>query len=188
VKQELRSGPLRVSVRDVEELEALRPLEKDIGKFLAADKRDSYARGEIERAWKYTYTWSLFHSKDTLNAVAVEDGVERVTRKQLVELLSAWRDYLKDGTKNRFHFVAVRYHKFVLLASKDYPLMANAETPEKVGQVADAFGGAAAETPPALVYALVEPGPALQEIKTTQPFIFHPELNGVGSDRLLRYK
>jgi len=189
VKEEVKSGPLRISVRDVEELEAFRPLEKDIGKFLATNQRDSYPRDEIERAWRYTYTWSLFDKTDTLSAVAVEDGVEKVTRKQLVELLDAWRAYLKDDTKNRFHFVPVRYHKFVLLASKDYPFLANAETPEKVKQVADAFGGtAASQTPPALVYALVDSGPALQEMKTNQPFVFHPELNGVGSEKLLRYK
>lgn len=189
VKTELRTGPLCISVHDLEQLDALRPLEKDISTFLAADERDIYPKDEIEHAWMYTYTWSLFESKETFNAVEIEDGVEKVTRKQLAELLIAWRAYLKDDTKNRFHFVPVRYHKFVLLSSSDYPLLANAETPEKVKQVADTFGGAAAsDTPPPLVYVLVDSGPALKEMKTNQPFIFYPEMNGVGGEKLLKYK
>lgn len=188
VKQ-LKRGPLSIPARNFEELEALRSLENDISRFLASDRRDSYPRDEIERAWRHTYTWSLFNETRTFNAVDVEDSVDMVTRKQVVALLDAWKAYQKDDTKNRFHFVPVRHHKFVLLASNDYPFLANAKTPEKVKQVADAFGvTAASETPPALVYALVDSGPALQEIKTNQPFVFYPELNGVGSEKLLRYK
>jgi hypothetical protein len=174
-KTEVKSGPLRISVRDTEQLEALRPLEKDIGKFLAADKRDSYTRHEIERACK---------------SVAIKDRVEKVTRKQLVELLDACKAYLKDDTKNRFHFVPIRYQKFVLLASSDCaPFGEYARTPDRVKQVADVFARMAQPgTPPSMVYVLVDTGPALQEMKTTQRFIFYPELNRCGNEEILRHK
>lgn len=181
-------GPMSIDIRDVEELEALRPLEKDIEKFLATDKSDSWPREKIDNAWKYKYTWSLFDSKSTASAVAVKKGVAKITRKQLEELLDAWRAYLKDETKNRFHFQTVRYEKFVLLASKDWPFLANAKTPDEVKETAGTFGGSgASDTPPAMVYALVDSERTLKEMKTKQRFIFYPEMNQ-GGDEVLRYK
>lgn len=56
-------------------------------------------------------------------------------------------------------------------------------------RTADVWGGtAASETRAALVYALVDSKPASREMKSNQPFLFYPELNGVGRDKLLRYK
>jgi hypothetical protein len=186
--KELKKGPMRIEVRDTEELDALRPLEKDIEKFLATDRSDFWPRERIESAWQYTYTCSLFDSTRTFSAVAVEQGVAKITRKQLVGLLDAWRAYLKDDTKNRFHIFPVRHHKFVLLVLKDYPFCANAETPEKVKEVADLFRPSdAPETPPTMVYALVDSKSVLQEMKTKQPFIFYPQLNRDGEE-VLRYK
>lgn len=186
--KELKKGPMRIEVRDVEELDALRPLEKDMEKFLATDKSDSWTREKIENAWRYTYTWSLFEERKTFNAVAIEQEVAKITRKQLVELLDAWRAYLKDDTKNRFHFLPVRYHDFVLLASEDYPFLANAETPDEVKETASHFHRSdASETPPAMVYVLVDSERVLQEMKTKQPFIFYPQMNQ-GGEEVLRYK
>jgi len=173
--KELKSGPLRIPVRDVEQFAALRPLEKDVAAFLVANKKDTFTRNEIEGAWNYTYTWSLFESKITFSAVEVERTTKKVTRKQIGDLLKAWGAYLKSDAKNRFHFVPVEYHKFVLLASNDYPFMANADSPQKVTETADLFGRPKGE--PAMVYVLTDSDAALKEMKTTHPFLFHPEMN-----------
>ena len=186
--KDLKIGPMHIEVGNSEQLDAMRPLEKDMEKFLAADKSDFWPRKKIENAWNYTYTWSLFNSTITFNAVAVERGVTKITRKQLIELLDAWRAHLQDDTNHRFHFVPVRYHKFILLASKDYPFLANAETPDEVKKTADTFHiSDAPKVPPALVYVLVDSEPALREMKTKQPFIFYPQLNQ-GGEEILRYK
>lgn len=186
--KELKKGPMRIEVRDIEELDALRPLEKDIEKFLATDKSDIWPREKIHYAWKYPYTWSLFKSTRTADAVAVDPSAAKITRKQLVELLDAWRAYLKNDTKNRFHFTPVRYQKFILLASKDYPFLANAETPEEVKKTADTFHRSdTPETPPAMVYVLVDSKSVLKEMKTKQPFIYYPQMNQDGEE-VLKYK
>lgn len=184
--KDLESGPLRISTRDVEQLEALRPLEKEIAEFLAANRNDSFAGKDVEVAWKYSYTWSLFESKIVFSAVDVEPETKMVTRKQLEELLEAWKAYLKSDEKNRFRFLPVKYHEFILLASNDYPFLANAGTPTEVCETADHFGGP--HNSPAMVFVLVDDDAALKEMKTRQPFIFHPELNSDGEEKLLRYK
>ena len=149
-------------------------MEKDIGRFLAADKRDSYSRDEIERAWK---------------SVAIKDRVEKVTRRQLVELLDAWKAYLKDDTANRFHFVPIKYGKYVLLASSDRPPFGEyARTPERVKEIVDGFAHSAPSEMPLMVYRLVDSGPAIEEMKTTQPFIYFPELNRRGNGETLKHK
>jgi hypothetical protein len=186
LRKKLKCGPLTIPVRDVEELEALGPLEKDIDAFLAADKRDSYLRDEIERTWKYSYTWSLFKSKMTVSAVQVEGHTEKVTRKQLGQLLEAWKTYLKSDDKNRFHLDPVKYHKFVLLASDNYPFMANSGTPKEATETADLFGGPDKE--PDMVYVLIDSEAGLKELKTKHPFLFFPEMNRGGAEGMLKYK
>ena len=184
--KELKSGPLRVPVRNIEQLEALRPLEKDIGAFLSADEKNSYSRREIERAWKYTYTWSLFESKVTFSAVEAAYFPENITKSHFRELLDAWKAYLKDDSKNRFYLVPVKHQNLVLLASDDYPFMANTQTPEKVREKADLF--VERKVSPVFVYVLTGSDAALKEMKTRQPFIFYPELNQRESDEPLKYK
>lgn len=149
-KMEVESGPLRISVGDTQELGALYALEKDIDTFLAADMRDSYLPDEIEGTWK---------------SVDVQDGVGKVTRKQLVELLNAWKAYLKHDAKNRSHFVTVRYGKFVLLASCDAPSFGEyAKAPQVVMHIADlSKRQVPSGSPPLLVYVLVDSGGALQQ-------------------------
>jgi len=184
--KELKSGPLRVPVRNIEQLEALRPLEKDIGAFLSADEKNSYSRREIERAWKYTYTWSLFESKVTFSAVEAAYFPENITKSHFRELLDAWKAYLKDDSKNRFYLVPVKHQNLVLLASDDYPFMANTQTPEKVREKADLF--VERKVSPVFVYVLTGSDAALKEMKTRQPFIFYPELNRPESEEPLKYK
>jgi hypothetical protein len=186
--KELKKGPMRIEVRDIEKLEALLPLEKDIEEFLATDKSDSWPREKIESAWKCTYTTSLFKSTTTVKSVAVAKGVEKITRNELIELLDAWRAYLKDDERNHFHLLPVKYDRFVLLASEDYPFMANAKTPEEVKKTAILFRtDAAPELPPELVFVLVDSESVLQEMKTKQPFIFFPQFTR-GGEEVLRYK
>lgn len=190
--KKLKSGIFTVSPHNIDEFKARHSLEKDIRTFLEADERTSYSPYEIESAWMYSYTWSLFHSTKTFKAVHVDKGVERVTREQLVRLLDDWRAYLHDDTKNCFHFTPVRYDKYVLLASSDYSFIANAKTPEeakKTATISVQVRKTRAESPPALVYVLVDSDSALQEMETNQPFIFHPEMNGkMGSEEVLRYE
>jgi hypothetical protein len=185
-RKQLECGPLRVLVRNVEELEAFGSLEKDIGAFLAADHRDSYPRHDVQRAWKYSYTWSLFESKMTVFPVEVEDRTETITRKQLSQLLEAWKAYLKSDAKNRFKLIPLKYHRFVLLTSEDYPCMANNRTPEEAMKTADMSGGP--DNEPAMVYVLIDSEVGLKEMKTKQPFSSFPDMNRVGAETMLRYK
>jgi hypothetical protein len=159
--KDVRSGPLRVRGGDAERLRAFRPLAADIGRLLASDKRDSYGRKEIEGAWKYTYRCSFRKSETTASAVDVERGVEKVTRKQLGDLLEAWKAYLKDDAKDRFHLLMVKYRQFVLLASNDYPGMVNNETPEEARKSADLCGGK--DGRPMLVFVLTDADEAPKE-------------------------
>ena len=114
----------------------------------------------------------------TVSAVEVEGHTEKVTRKQLEELLEAWKAYLKSDAKNRFELVPVKYHKFVLLTSDDYPCMANNHTPKEATETADLFGGP--DNEPGMVYVLIDSEAGLKELKTKQPFLFSPEMNGKG--------
>jgi hypothetical protein len=184
LRRDVKCGPLKIRVRDVEQLEALHPLKRDVGAFLAANKRDSYSRDEIERAWKYSYTWSLFDTKIAFSAVEVENHTEKVTRKQLAQLLTTWEEYLKSGVRNQFQVVAVKYHKFVLLASEDYPLIMN--SPKEATEIADRFGGPDKE--PAMVFVLIDSAVGIKGMKTKHPFSYLPELNQGGSEEPLRYK
>lgn len=189
--KKMKNGIFTISPHNIDEFKARDSLVRDIRTFLEADERTSYSPDEIESAWMYTFTWSLFHSTKTFKAVHVDEGVEMVTREQLVRLLDDWQAYLKDDTKNCFHFIPVRYDKYILLSSGDYPLV-NAETPEEAKKTAINFTRAIkaeSESPPPLVYVLVESDSALEEMKTNQPFVFYPEMNiKVGSDRVLRYE
>lgn len=186
--KELKKGPLRIDVRDKENFEALRPLEKDIERFLDADKSDSWPREVIQSAWKYPYIRSLFNDTISLGALSVEKGVDKITRIQLVELLEAWKAYLKDDTRNRFHITPVRYETFVLLASGDHPLVSSAKTPDQVKKKASGFKDSNhPEKPPIMVYVLVDQEDILDEMKKKHPFLFYPAMTQ-GGEEVLTYK
>ena len=75
-----------------------------------------------------------------------------------------------------------------MLTSSNYPFV-HSKTPEDVIKKAELMSrrNNKSESPPIMVYMLVDSDAAIQEMKTNQPFIFYPEMNGVMDNKVLKY-
>lgn len=140
------------------------------------------SRDTVFRNYGFTHTHYIHFAKDgTYRRIDRQHmGVSECDRGKWTQDASG-RIELRSTTRgNRLrhlrhvHFVPVSHRGFVLLASTDDPFMVDT-TPKDVKKTADRSFGENA--PPAMVFVLTAFDEVEKEMRTTQPFIFFPELN-----------
>lgn len=178
----VRCGPLTIAPGTVDCLKAFQPLKNDISQFLARDNRQVYPAKEIADAWQYPSP----RASVMMSAVKVDKETKSVTRAQLVALLSAWSKHVAGDVAEVAHVTALAHKDKVVLVwdEHDTTFWFPDEKPksfeEKLKRVRESLKREAETGKPQgpTLYTRI-PQPEFEtESRTTQPFLFYPEMNG----------
>ena len=134
---------------------------------LLFEKRSDFRASEIEEIEKYGY-------ENCLSRISVDFPVEKVTRRQLKALLTQIDLFLGDDQKNHFHAVPMQYESATFLVWRDaeIPPNRNLENIKKQINSIEKDGDN-----PVFIYCEIDRETFEREAKTTQDFIFYPEMN-----------
>jgi hypothetical protein len=169
--RDIECAPLSVLTWHQEELEKLPDLILKIKAFLKNNIKSSFEWAEIEQIGNEEGEPAIL-----VDMAYVMDNMpdEKIPRESLKKLIYSIGEYLKSETRNHFYCVSWNYKGGMFLMLED-SVTSLPGGMDEVKKVMDSLEGG--EVPAGSMYFGIKKAAFEKEVKTTQPFIFYPELN-----------